>query len=461
MSAKDNQRLINIHSATGDSGRLHPLTTGNPQDQARSAFGEMQRQMDVDSNNESNQFSVGSDQSKSAALDVDKLIASSPTPVRIVDSSRYGGGYYHPGENHIGLSKKKDINVLAHEMGHAEFQKDTLGKLTQNRPARIMHVISPAVGVLAGSSITGTPGQRAVKSLILALGLSSPTLLSEGMASYKGYHILKEHGATPEELDAYVSGIAGPQSTYLIHPVVATAVGYMSSAKTARLKTAKANKLARRTTFRDLEISIETDKGQYREWYDPNNKKHGKTLMNYPYGYIRGTKGMDGDHVDCFIGPNVNAKNVYVITTNKSPNFDRLDEQKVMLGFVSAGAAKHAFLSSYSSPRFFNSMRAFTYDDFKNKVYKTLHSRVKKIGSTANFDGMHNWNRNSAGPAHDQVPGDYLGFPASSLVGLRQVEGNPMAPSDRIDRMFRFNDQETNTRVLDGNTAAAPADPAV
>ena len=29
--------------------------------------------------------------------------------------------------------------------------------------------------------------------------------------------------------------------------------------------------------------------------------------MNYDYGYIRGTVGTDGDHTDCYIGPDKNA----------------------------------------------------------------------------------------------------------------------------------------------------------
>ena len=453
-------QLIALQSATGDSGRLHPLTTGNPENQAASAFSEMQRQMHLDSNNESNQFSVGSDQSKTAKVDVDTLIRNSTTPVHIDERANWGGnGYYYPSKNYIVLDNTRNPYTLAHELGHAELQKSNMGALMQGRIPRIVHNVSPVIGTISGYHMTGGSRERALKSLILALGLSSPTLLSEGAASYKGHEILQEHGATPEELAEYDKQMTAAFSSYLFEPAMTTSLSYIIGGLNP--KTAAAQRLARRTTFRDLAISIETDKGDYREWYDPHSKTQGKTLMRNPYGYIRGTKGMDGDHVDCFLGPNENADNVYVITTNKSPNFDRIDEQKVMLGFDSAEQAKQAFLSAYSTPRFFHSMRSWTYDDFQTRVYKTLHSRVKKMGSTANFDGMHDWSRNARGPTHDQVPGDYLGFPASSLVGLRKIEGTPMAPSDRIDRMFRFNDQETNTRVLDGNSEAAPADPGV
>ncbi len=216
--------------------------------------------------------------------------------------------------------------------------------------------------------------------------------------------------------------------------------------------------LARRMKFRDFDVSIETDAGSYRHWYDPHEQKEGKTRMQYPYGYIRKTLGMDGEHVDCFVGPNEEAANVYVITTNKAPNFGQIDEQKAMLGFNSAQEAKRVFLEHYTDPRFFNSMSTLTYEDFKDKVFDTISAKVKKIASLADFGVDY---RHTPGPFHDSTPGDYLGFPAASLVGLRKVEGDAMDPSNKVDRQFRFHDLQTNTRVLDGNDAATPASPGV
>jgi hypothetical protein len=304
--------------------------------------------------------------------------------------------------------------------------------------------------------MSGTPKQRAIKSLLLGLGLSAPTLASEGIATYKGYKTLKHLGANDKEIDNYTKHLALPQLSYLLNPLAAAGASFGISSKYGA-----AHKLARRMKFRDFDVSIETDKGQYRHWYDANAKKEGKTLMQYPYGYIRGTKGMDGDHVDCFIGPDEKASNVYVIMTNKAPNFNSLDEQKCMLGFSSAAEAKRVFLAHYTNPKFFNSMTTLPYEEFRDKVYRTLHSKNKKVASMATFDDIHNWSRNSQGPFHDQTPGDYLGCPASSLVGLRRVEGDPMTPADKVDRQFRFHDMDMNTRVLEGNEAAAPASPGV
>ncbi len=60
-----------------------------------------------------------------------------------------------------------------------------------------------------------------------------------------------------------------------------------------------ARKLARRMEFQGLDISIETDKGQKRYWFDPHNNTEGSTTMEFPYGYIRRSPGDDGDLTDC------------------------------------------------------------------------------------------------------------------------------------------------------------------
>lgn len=70
-----------------------------------------------------------------------------------------------------------------------------------------------------------------------------------------------------------------------------------------------------------------------------------KIKMPHHYGFIKGTKGADGDEVDCFIGENLKSNRVFVINqVNKEGVFD---EHKCMLGFNSASQAKQAYLSSY------------------------------------------------------------------------------------------------------------------
>ena len=139
-------------------------------------------------------------------------------------------------------------------------------------------------------------------------------------------------------------------------------------------------KLHYRMMYQGLPISIENRKGSIREGKDP---KWGKwsVKMTYPYGYVRGSKGMDGQATDVFVGPDVAAKFAYVITTRKSPDFKQADEQKVMLGFDSAKAAKKAFLENYSDDRFFGKMISVPMEDFKQKVFKEREIKAGGAGS--------------------------------------------------------------------------------
>lgn len=223
-------------------------------------------------------------------------------------------------------------------------------------------------------------------------------------------------------------------------------------------KMAKARALQDRIKFRNLDISIENRRGSIRHWQDPHSGKSGDTKMKWPYGYIRMSKGMDGDHIDCFVGPNKQAKFVYVILTNKAPSFVMEDEQKCMLGFSSAEEAKRIFLQHYNNKKFFKSMRIMPYEEFEKKVLATLHGAAKKVASNI-YDSDEN--TTNTGTTHNQVPGDFLGLPQSSLVGLRSIKGDDMAPDDKIDRMFRFHDEPTSTRVLEGNSASLPESPGV
>ncbi len=157
-----------------------------------------------------------------------------------------------------------------------------------------------------------------------------------------------------------------------------------------------AYKLEDRIKFRNLDISIENKKGGIREWFNPHNNTHGKTKMTWAYGYIRMTEGMDGDHVDCFIGPNEAAKNVYVITTNRAPSFKRVDEQKCMLGFDSAEDAKKAFLDNYNKPEFFRDMKEMSYEEFERKALATKDSNRHKIAKDISADEIRKKGRNLA-----------------------------------------------------------------
>ncbi len=94
-----------------------------------------------------------------------------------------------------------------------------------------------------------------------------------------------------------------------------------------------------------FDITIENPKGSERSGTDVNGKPW-SNVMNNTYGYIRGTQGVDGDHIDVFLSDSPDSGNVYVVDQIKEDG--SFDEHKVMYGFDSIEDAKSAYLSNYS-----------------------------------------------------------------------------------------------------------------
>ncbi len=94
-----------------------------------------------------------------------------------------------------------------------------------------------------------------------------------------------------------------------------------------------------------FDISIEQPKGSIRSGVDENGKEW-SSKMNNTYGYFKGTKGKDGDHMDVFLGDNLESDKVFVID-QINPKTKEFDEHKVMLGFNSEQEAREAYLSNY------------------------------------------------------------------------------------------------------------------
>jgi hypothetical protein len=138
------------------------------------------------------------------------------------------------------------------------------------------------------------------------------------------------------------------------------------------------HKLAYRTKFQGFNISIENRKGSYRHWKDPESGTEGKTKMLVPYGRIPRTVGLDApDAVDVFLGDDENAPNVYVVTQMKLPDFKEFDEQKTMIGFSSAKAAKAMYLAHFDKPGFFGSMKTIPVETFRKKVFAADGELIK------------------------------------------------------------------------------------
>lgn len=99
-------------------------------------------------------------------------------------------------------------------------------------------------------------------------------------------------------------------------------------------------------SFQGLPVSIENKKGSYRSGIAPNGR-HWSVKMPYDYGYVKGTEGADGDHVDVCIGPDADSDSVFVVD-QKNLNTGKFDEHKAMLGYSSLIDAEKAYISGFS-----------------------------------------------------------------------------------------------------------------
>ncbi len=118
-----------------------------------------------------------------------------------------------------------------------------------------------------------------------------------------------------------------------------------------------------RVRWQGLAISIESPKGSTRKGTDEDGNEWAST-MQADYGYLKGTKGADGDQVDIFFGDTLESDQVFIVNQNNQSG--EFDEHKVMLGFANAAAAEAAYRGSYSENwAGFGSMERLTVDEFK------------------------------------------------------------------------------------------------
>ena len=122
-------------------------------------------------------------------------------------------------------------------------------------------------------------------------------------------------------------------------------------------------------------ITIENPKGSVRRGTDSKGNEWENTLNN-DYGYIRGTEGVDGDHIDVYLSDNPTEGNVYVID-QVNPETREFDEHKVMYGFNSIDEAREAYLANFSEGwNGLGTITEVTKDEFR-KWIDSSHRKTK------------------------------------------------------------------------------------
>jgi hypothetical protein len=119
--------------------------------------------------------------------------------------------------------------------------------------------------------------------------------------------------------------------------------------------------------WKGLTLTFENPKGSTRSGVSRTGKRWSVTML-HDYGYINGTCGCDGDHVDMFLGPTPESDLVVVVNQNVDGKFD---EHKCMLGYRSALEAVKAYHDNYDDKwKGFDSSCAMTVDQFKQWLDK-------------------------------------------------------------------------------------------
>ncbi|MCS2902776.1 hypothetical protein NXX91_27035 [Bacteroides thetaiotaomicron] len=149
-------------------------------------------------------------------------------------------------------------------------------------------------------------------------------------------------------------------------------------------------------------ITIENPKGSVRSGIDTEGNKW-ETIMQNTYGYIRGTEGVDGDHIDVFLSDDIdgwNGRRVFVVDQyNEDGSFD---EHKVMLGFNETDDAEAAYFANYDSDWANNHktvVTAVNLEDFE----KWIDSSHRKTKAFAEYKSVKSVEEQSSGTQVDRL----------------------------------------------------------
>jgi N12 class adenine-specific DNA methylase len=197
-----------------------------------------------------------------------------------------------------------------------------------------------STGLLEGSVIWRTP-KDATTSSVERQGLDYEQSIKTETAT-------KDSGITPQSTSSDSKGTNNSVKSSELGEKIAAAEAEVNVNPTEAQKEA-GNYKKGHVQVGVFDITIEQPKGSVRSGVDANGNKWETTMQN-TYGYIRGTEGVDGDHIDVFLSDDIdgwNGRRVFVVDQyNEDGSFD---EHKVMLGFNETDDAEAAYFANYDS----------------------------------------------------------------------------------------------------------------
>lgn len=275
------------------------------------------------------------------------------------------------------LDRKKRVEDALRK-GKLQYRFDG-GAQTEHRPADVS-VTTPLAGQGASSKGNATIGDQSVSDM------ENGTLVSPQLAS-------SESKDTQTSANEQTVGEKIAQEEAKVEQNPTEAQKEAGNYKKGHVK------------IDGYDVTIENPKGSVRSGVDRNGQEWSVT-MNNTYGYIRGTEGVDGDHIDVYLSDDIenwDGKRVFVIDVyNEDSTFD---EHKVMLGFNNAADAFTNYVRNYS-PGFFNNRRTQVSDvssDVFRKWIDSSHRKTKPFAEykSVNKDGAQNEGNTLANEAHE------------------------------------------------------------
>lgn len=131
-------------------------------------------------------------------------------------------------------------------------------------------------------------------------------------------------------------------------------------------------------------ILVETPAGHVRSGVDLDGESW-SVIMPAHYGEFEGTRGADGDPIDVFVGPDLDAEMVYVFAIAHPDG--SYDEDKVFFGFPTLREAEIAFGAAYRRDDLIFGIRAVDRWDFAwwlaehGRMGHAFHQPIERLGS--------------------------------------------------------------------------------
>lgn len=170
-----------------------------------------------------------------------------------------------------------------------------------------------------------------------------------------------------------------------------------------------------------MDVTIENPKGSIRKGRDADGKEW-QSEMHNDYGYIRGTKAVDNDHIDIFLSDNPETGNVFVVD-QVNPKTGEFDESKVMYGFASEQEARDAYLSNYEKGwKGLGKITEVTKEEFK----KWIDSSTRKTKPFSEYASV-----KAAKPQKEKPVQGIEGYSRDEIKGI---------VADHINDVMRDND---------------------